>query len=98
MSTMQINLFEALTDAGVKPEAARNVERQVEAAIQSSHDVIQDRLFTKADAVQLETRLDAKMSEFEARVLKAVNDQTWKLVTFVIAANGIMLAAFKHFG
>ena len=98
MSTMQINLFEALTDAGVKPEAARNVERQVEAAIQSSHDVIQDRLFTKADAVQLETRFDAKMSEFEARVLKAVNDQTWKLVTFVIAANGIMLAAFKHVG
>ncbi|WP_310615336.1 hypothetical protein [Limnohabitans sp.] len=91
MSTMQINLFEALTDAGVKPEAARNVERQVEAAIQSSHDSIQNQLFTKADAAQLEHRLEVSFH-------KAINELTWKLVTFVIAANGIMLAALKHFG
>jgi 2-phosphoglycerate kinase len=95
---MQINIYEALTEAGVKPDAARNVERQMEAALQSNQDAIRaevrDHVFTKADGAQIE----AQMAQLETRILKAVNDLTWKLVTFVIAANGIMLAALKHFG
>lgn len=90
MSTMQINIFEALTEAGIKPEAARNVERQMEAALQANQDAlrteIKDYVFTKKDGAEL-----------EARLLKSLNDLTWKLVTFVIASNGIMFAAFKHF-
>lgn len=42
---------------------------------------------TKADGIDL-----------RADMHKALNEQTWKLVTFVVAANGIMLAALKYLG
>jgi hypothetical protein len=88
-----LSLFEALTEAGVKPESARKVERQVEAAIQNGQSDLRSELkeqaFTKADGAQLETRLITELH-------KSMNDLTWKLVTFVVLANGGMLAIFKY--
>lgn len=53
---------------------------------------------TKADGVQLKSELKADLAEMESRLLRAVNDQTWKLVSFVVVANGAMLAIFKFIG
>jgi len=88
---IELSLYEALTEAGVKPDSARRVERQVEAAIVRGQEAVRaemhDQLMTKADGIDL-----------RADMHKALNEQTWKLVTFVVAANGIMLAALKYLG
>lgn len=88
---IELSLYEALTEAGVKPDSARRVERQIETAITRGQDAVRaemhDQLMTKADGAALRTDMH-----------KALNEQTWKLVTFVVAANGIMFAAFKYLG
>jgi hypothetical protein len=92
---IQLDLFEALTEAGVKPEAARRVEKSIETAILASQEAIRvemrtemfEHLLTKTDGVQIENRL-----------LKAFNENTWKIVAFVVAANSLMLAFFKVLG
>jgi len=95
---IELSLYEALTEAGVKPDSARRVERQVEAAISRGQEAVRaemhDQLMTKADG----TKLEASLHKMEANLHKALNEQTWKLVTFVVAANGIMLAVLKYLG
>ncbi len=92
MPLVQLSMYEALTEAGVKPDAARKVERQVEIAIQAGQDAvraeIREQLMTKADGQQMK-------AEITAEILKAMNEQTWKLVGFVVVANGIMLAILR---
>lgn len=81
-------MYEALTEAGVKPDTARKVERTFENAIVAGQEAMRaemhDRLATKTE-----------LAEMESRLLRAMNDQTWKLVSFVVVANGAMLAIFK---
>lgn len=93
---VETSIYEALTEAGVKPDSARRVERQVEGAITRGHDLVRaemhEQLMTKAETVKLE----AAILKVESSMQKTLNEQTWKLVTFVIAANGIMLAALKY--
>ena len=88
MPLIQLSMYEALTEAGVKPDAARKVERQLESAIQAGQDAVRaemrGQLMTKADGESI-----------KAEVLKALNEQTWKLVGFVVVANGIMLAILR---
>lgn len=88
MPLIQLSMYEALTEAGVKPDAARKVERQLESAIQAGQDAVRaemrEQLMTKADGESI-----------KAEVLKALNEQTWKLVGFVVVANGIMLAILR---
>ncbi len=47
------HIYEALTEIGVKPESARNVEREFEAALRDSHSHVEssvlDKVMTKAD-------------------------------------------------
>lgn len=106
---IELSLYEALTEAGVKPDSARRVERQVEAAITQGQEAVRaemhDQLMTKADGVELRNELIQVRNEFKQDIAalrtdmhKTLNDQTWKLVTFVVAANGIMLAALKYLG
>lgn len=89
--TIDLTLYEALTEAGVKPDAAHRVERQFEASILRSQAAVRaemhEQLMTKADGLRL-----------EATMHKSMTDLTWKLVSFVVAANSIMLAAFKYLG
>ena len=87
MQQLDLGLYEVLTSLFDKPDDERKAERKVEAAIQSGHEAAKAGLMTKEDCAQL-----------EARLLKAINDQTWKLVTFVLVANSAMLAIFKHLG
>ena len=88
MPLVQLSMYEALTEAGVKPDAARKVERQLESAIQAGQDAVRaemrEQLMTKADGESI-----------KAEVLKALNEQTWRLVGFVVVANGIMLAILR---
>lgn len=99
---IELSLYEALTEAGVKPDSARRVERQVEAAITKGQEAVRaemhDQLMTKADGVELRNEFKQDIAALRTDMHKALNDQTWKLVTFVVAANGIMLAALKYLG
>jgi len=88
MTLKNLNVFEALTEAGVSPEKARVVERQLESAIQSGHEEIRaewrDQLMTKADGAGMETRLNARL-----------NDQLRWFITSLIATAGLLLAGIK---
>lgn len=96
MPQIRLSMYEALTDAGVKPDAARKVEREVEAAIQAGHEVMRaemrDNLITKADGAQLKAELKADMGQLKSELLKAMNEQTWKLIGFVVVFNSLLLA------
>jgi chromosome segregation ATPase len=127
----QTHLFEALTEAGFKPEHARRVEREVDASILAGHESIRaelsDKLAHKSDLLEtraalksdiqavrteLKTEIQAVRTELKTEIqtvrteiqevrtdlLKAMNEQTWRLVSFVVVANGAMLAAFKLLG
>lgn len=114
MSTMTIDLhlFEALTEIGIKPDAAKRVERQVELAIAQGQQAVraeireqQTSLMTKQDGLALKIEFKADIAEVKADIAelrdemrKGFNDITWRLVTFVVAANGLTLAAFKYLG
>lgn len=107
MPLIQLSMYEALTEAGVKPDAARKVEREFEAAIQVSQDAVRaemrEHLMTKADGADMKAELKAdiasvreEISGLRSEMLKALNEQTWKLVSFVVVANGIMIALLKY--
>ena len=72
MPAIQIDLYEALTEAGVKPDAARRVERQVELAIVSGHEAVRsdmlDRLMTKEDGLKLRAELKQDIAEMRAEL------------------------------
>ena len=106
---IELSLYEALTEAGVKPDSARRVERQVEAAISKGQEAVRaemhDQLMTKADGVELRNEITQDRNELKQEITglrvemhKAINEQTWKLLSFFIAANGIMLAVMKYLG
>jgi len=117
MNTASLNLhmYEALVDAGVKPELAREVERQVETTFQAQQDRLakvdeqQTRLMTTLDGETLRTELKSEIQKLElgiqklegaihdskADMLKIMNDQTWKLVTFVVVFNTLLVGAIK---
>jgi len=94
-STLNFGMFEALVDAGIKPELARSVERRVETAFEERLEDIRIRaredLMTKADGGILRVEMQAIKSD----LLKTINDQTWKLVSFVAVLNTLLVAAMK---
>jgi signal recognition particle GTPase len=95
MMPIELSLYEALTEAGVKPDAARRVERQLETAIAKGQEAVRaevhEQLMTKADGVVLK-------NEIKAELHKAMGELTWKMATLVIGANGAMVALFKFLG
>ncbi len=71
--SIQLNVYEALTEAGVSPDKARVVERQLESAIQSGLDMNRKDIMTKTDGAEL-----------KADVLKAITDlQRWIITAFL---------------
>lgn len=107
MNTMIVELaiYEALTEAGVKPETARRVERNLEAAFVRSQEFTRkemtETLMTKGDGANLKADLQKSISDMQksiSDVQKSITDNNWKIVTFVVAANGLMLAFFKMIG
>lgn len=114
---IELNMYEALTEAGVQPGAARQVERQMQSAFNRQHEALRsemrEQLMTKADGQELRSELKSDMlmlkndmhelraelkgdmHELGLSVQRGLTEQTWKLASLVIVANGIMLAALK---
>ena len=92
--TTNLHIYEALTEAGVKPDTARNVERALEARVSQGEDRVlsnlKDKMFTKADG-------EALRGEIKAELYKALNDQTLRLIGVQIADFGLLFAALKLF-
>ena len=69
MMTHAAQLFEVLTESGMKPESARRIEREVQASIDQGIDRyrIDDRThgMTKADGVALEQKLHHQITDLE---------------------------------
>ena len=67
--THTAQLFEVLTESGMKPESARRIEREVQASIEQGIDRyrIDDRThgMTKADGVALEQKLHHQITDLE---------------------------------
>ena len=67
--THTAQLFEVLTESGIKPESARRIEREVQASIEQGIDRyrIDDRThgMTKADGVALEQKLHHQITDLE---------------------------------
>ena len=67
--THTAQLFEVLTESGMKPESARRIEREVQASIDQGIDRyrIDDRIhgMTKADGVALEQKLHHQITDLE---------------------------------
>jgi len=76
---MQIELFEALTEAGIKPEAARKIERQVEMAIRAGHGSLRSEVGQK-------TAIKADIAELKVDLRKMIIVQMWRLVIFGMLA------------
>lgn len=78
MPAIQIDLYEALTEAGVKPDAARRVERQVELAIVSGHEAVRsdmlDRLMTKEDGLKLRAELKQDIADLRTELKQDIGD------------------------
>jgi len=95
-----LHVYKALTEAGVKPDAARRVERAIESAIASGHEAMRREmaasLMTKADGVVLKADLQKSIADLKksiADLKKSIADETWKQITFVVAANVMMMLA-----
>lgn len=88
-----LHVYKALTEAGVKPDAARRLERAIESAIASGHEAMRREmaasLMTKADGVVLKADLQKSIADLK----KSIADETWKQITFVVAANVMMMLA-----
>lgn len=92
MPIIQLSVFEALTEAGVKPEAARTVEREIENAIQVGQEAVRAEmrsdLMTKPDGMAMESRL-------KELVATKFNEQLRWIITTQIAVTGAAIAAIK---
>ena len=93
---IELSVFEALTSAGVAPEKARAVERQLENAIQTGQEKLRaemrDQLMTKA---VLSAKIDATESNLKGTIASKLNDQLRWFLTAQVALSGLIIAGFK---
>jgi hydrogenase maturation factor len=72
--------------------------REQQAGLMTKQNVLELKAELKSDIAELKAELKADIHAMGDDLRKAMNEQTWRLVTFVVAANGLMLAAFKLIG
>ncbi len=77
------HLFEALTDSGMRPEAARRVEREMQTSIAlgiaQHHADGHALLMTKADGMALENTLRAEMVEMKSELHQEMSEMKSEL-------------------
>lgn len=99
MSQVAINIFDTLTAAGFKPDAAHKVEREFVSAISAGQEAIREEMrgqfMSKADASTMETRLEKAIEVMGAKLEKAIDEKAWRVFRFVMLANALMLAAVR---
>jgi uncharacterized protein (DUF1499 family) len=90
----QLYLYEGLTEAGIKPDAAHRIEREISNAINHTQEVIRtemnDKLITKADGLEFKVEIKTEISQIRSdlRLLQ------W-MIGFVFA--GILSLVAKTF-
>ena len=76
-------LFEALTETGMRPEAARRVERELQSSIEVGiarhHTDGHALLMTKADGIALENTLRAEMTEIKSELRQEMTEMKSEL-------------------
>lgn len=99
---IKLSVFEALTEAGVKPDKARAVERELENAIQTGQDAVRaemrDQVMTKSDGAELKSQIAnvrTEISASETRLNARLNDQLRWIITTQITVVGLAIAAVK---
>lgn len=96
---IQLSIFEALTSAGVSPDKARDVERQLESVIKEGQDAIRtemrDQLMTKTDGALLSAKIETTESNLTGVIASKLNDQLRWFVTAQIALAGLIVAGVK---
>lgn len=100
--TIKLSVFEALTEAGVTPDKARVVERELETAIQSGQDAaraeMREQVMTKADGAELKSQISALKADIaasETRINVRLNDQLRWIITTQFALVGVAIAVAK---
>ena len=81
---MDLGIYEALTEIGVKADSARVVERKFEAAIDLRFESSKSNLMTKKDGLRLESSLRS-----------AMQDQLKWTIGLMFTCSGIIIAAIK---
>ncbi|MCO5337032.1 hypothetical protein NHB13_10520 [Delftia tsuruhatensis] len=99
---IKLSVFEALTEAGVRPDKARAVERELENAIQTGQDAVRaemrDQLMTRSDGAELKSQIAnvrTEISASETRLNARLNDQLRWIITTQITVVGLAIAAVK---
>ncbi|MFG0675378.1 hypothetical protein [Delftia sp. WSY_7] len=99
---IKLSVFEALTEAGVTPDKARAVERELENAIQTVQDAVRaemrDQVMTKSDGAELKSQIAnvrTEISASETRLNARLNDQLRWIITTQITVVGLAIAAVK---
>lgn len=94
---IDLHVYEALTEIGVKPESARKVERALEASLGQVEDrvlsSVKDTMFTKTDGEAIRGEIAALRGE----IYKSMNDLTLRLIAAQFAGMGLLFAALKLF-
>ena len=106
---MDLGIYEALTEIGVKADAARVVERKFEAAIDQKFESAKANLMTKEDGLRIEVSMktmetlmktiEASMKTIEAsmkaELRSAMLDQLKWTVGLMFTFSGVIIAAIK---
>ncbi|GKS97438.1 hypothetical protein [Acidovorax sp. SUPP2825] len=89
MQTIELGLYEALTDIGVDPDAARNAERALEAALRASREAMRtemrQHLSAGADDQRTHETIRHELGEIQCNLLRAMDDHVrWGSISLVI--------------
>ena len=88
---MDLGIYEALTEIGVKADSARVVERKFEAAIDLRFESAKANLMTKEDGL----RIEASILRMESSLCSAMQDQIKWTIGLMFTCSGIIIAAIK---
>ena len=99
---MDLGIYEALTEIGVKADAARVVERKFEAAIDQKFESAKANLMTKEDGLRIEvsmktmeTLMKTMEASMKAELRSAMLDQLKWTVGLMFTFSGVIIAAIK---
>lgn len=101
-----LHIYEALTEVGVNPDKARNVERAFESAFHQGQQQVEknilDRVLSKEDGVRMEQRLEQKITAVEQKIAETqiklsaeINNLLRWMVGSIFAAAGLAIAIAK---
>jgi hypothetical protein len=83
------DFYNALTEAGIRPAAARRVEHQLEQALAHAQETARkdtmDRLMTKEDGLKLSATLH-----------ETLHNMVWKMIGLILAAHSALFAAMRY--